>query len=201
MLGKGFDFSVICQIAFFLGMGVEELAEPVLTDEQIEQEHNSHFMKDAKPIDWKVYDDEIAPVLEKIASNIYYGKANDIGRPERVSEKIIYRELGLPEHRLEKLPKCKAIMEKYRESYEENWSRRLIWAYEKLKTERKGEAFYWSDIRLISGVKKKNIGRVISYLEKHTDADTGYFSRGEEISSYMIPVISQVVGLKVINNW
>ena len=171
LLGKGFDFSVICQIAFFLGMGVEELAEPVLTDEQIEQERNSHFMKDAKPIDWKVYDDEIAPVLEKIASDIYYGKASDIGRPERVSEKIIYRELGLPEHRLEKLPKCKAIMEKYQESYEENWSRRLIWAYKKLKVER-GEAFYWSDIRLISGVKKKNIDKVLPYLEKYVDADT-----------------------------
>lgn len=171
LLGKGFDFSVICQIAFFLGMGVEELAEPVLTDEQIEQERNSHFMKDAKPIDWKVYDDEIAPVLEIIASDIYYGKASDIGRPERVSEKIIYRELGLPEHRLEKLPKCKAIMEKYQESYEENWSRRLIWAYKKLKVER-GEAFYWSDIRLISGVKKKNIDKVLPYLEKYVDADT-----------------------------
>lgn len=171
LLGKGFDFSVICQIAFFLGMGVEELAEPVLTDEQIEQERNSHFMKDAKPIDWKVYDEEIAPILEQVASDIYYGKASETGRPERVSERIIYRELGLPEHRLENLPKCKAIMEKYRESYEENWARRLIWAYEKLKVERKGEEFYWSDIRLISGVKKKNIGRAIPYLEKHTDAE------------------------------
>jgi hypothetical protein len=172
LLGKGFDFSVICQVAFFLGMGVEELAEPVLTHKQIEQERNSHFMKDAKSINWKTYDDEIAPFLEQVASDIYYGKASETGRPERVSERIIYRELGLPEHRLEKLPKCKAIMEKYQESYEENWARRLIWAYQKLKAERKGEEFYWSDIRLISGVKKKNIGRVIPYLEKHTDADT-----------------------------
>lgn len=63
-------------------------------------------------------------------------------------------------------------MEKYRESYAENWSRRLIWAYQKLKVERKGEPFYWSDIRLISGVKKKNIDKVIPYLENYTDADT-----------------------------
>lgn len=172
LLGKGFNFSVVCQIAFFLGMGVEELVEAVLTDEQIEQERNSHFMKDIIPIDWKTYDEETAPILEQVASDIYYGKASETGRPERVSERIIYRELGLPEHRLENLPKCKAIMEKYQESYEENWSRRLIWAYKKLKAERKGEEFYWSDIRLISGVKKKNIDRVIPYLEKYTDADT-----------------------------
>lgn len=172
LLGKGFDFSVICQIAFFLGMKVNELVTPMLTVEQIEQERNSHFMKDAKPIDWCKYDDEIAPVLERTASDIYYGSASETGRPERVSERIIYRELDLPEHRLENLPKCQRIMEKYQESYEENWSRRLVWAYEKLKAERNGEAFYWSDIRLISGVKKKNIERVIPYLKNHTDADT-----------------------------
>lgn len=171
LLGEGFDFSTICQIAFFLGMGAEELAEPALTDEQIEQERNSHYMKDATPIDWKTYDEETAPILEKVASDIYYGVASDTGRPERVSERIIYRELGLPGHRLENLPMCRAIMEKYQESYAENWSRRLVWAYEKLKAERKGEPFYWSDIRLISGVKKKNIDKVIPYLENYTDAE------------------------------
>ncbi len=171
LLGKGFDFSVICQISFFLGINMNELVTPVLTNKQIEQERNSHFMKDVKSIDWKAYDEETAPVLEKIARDIYYGKASDTGRPERVSERIMHRELGLPEHRLENLPKCKAIMEKYQESYEENWARRLIWAYKKLKEERKGENFHWSDIRMISGVKKNNIGRVIPYLKKYVDAD------------------------------
>ncbi len=122
LLGKGFDFSVICQISFYLCMKVDELVNPILTDEQIEQERNSHFMKDAKPIDWCKYDDEIAPILEQVASDIYYGIASETGRPEKVSERIIYRELGLPGHRLENLPKCKAIMEKYKESYEENWA-------------------------------------------------------------------------------
>jgi len=168
LLGKEFDFSVICQIAFFLGMSVNELVTPVLTNKQIEQERNSHLMKDVIPIDWCKYDEETAPMLEKVASDIYYGKASETGRPERVSERAIYRELKLSKYRLENMPKCQAILEKYTESYSEHYARRILWAYQKLKEERKGEEFYWSDIRLISGVKKKNIDRVIPYLQEYT---------------------------------
>lgn len=42
LLGRQFDFSVICQIAFFLEMQAKELTSPSLTIEQIQQEQNSH---------------------------------------------------------------------------------------------------------------------------------------------------------------
>lgn len=172
LLQDRFDFSVICQIAFFLNMTVDELTAPTLTNEQIEQEQQSHYIRNREPIDMAVYDEETAPVLESLAHDIYTGVASGIGRPERVSEKLIYRELGLPQHRLEVMSKCKAIIEGYSEPYEECWARRLIWAYDKLTTERNGTSFYWSDMRKISGVKKKNIDRVIPYLPKHTDRKT-----------------------------
>jgi hypothetical protein len=70
------------------------------------------------------------------------------------------------------MPKCKAIMERYNEPYAECWARRLIWAYNKLKDEKNYTQFYWSDMRLISGVKKKNINKIIPYLSKHTDQKT-----------------------------
>ena len=63
-------------------------------------------------------------------------------------------------------------MDNYNESYEECWARRLIWAFDKLKAEGSGAPFYWSDMRKISGVKKKNIDKVIPYLRKHTDRKT-----------------------------
>ncbi len=171
LLGNRFDFNVICQIAFFLGMPVDELTAPVLTATQIEQEQDSHYMKGKAPIDWNAYDDELAPMLEQIARDIYEGAASEIGRPERVSEKVIYRELELPKHRLDNLSKCKAIFEKYTESYAENWARKLIWAYRKLEAESNGKPFYWSDIREISGVKKKNIDKILPFLIKHTDSE------------------------------
>lgn len=46
LLQDRFDFSVICQTAFFLNMSITELTVPALTNEQIEQEQKSHYMKD-----------------------------------------------------------------------------------------------------------------------------------------------------------
>ena len=167
---KRFDFSVICQIAYFIGMTVEDLTQPILTAEQIETERKTHYMIGKQPIDWNELDNEIAPKLEQMAKNVYSGATSDLGRPERVSEKLVYRVFKLEDHRLENMPICRAILEKYSETYEENWCRRLIWAYHKLKAEK--NIFYWSEISKISGVKKKNIDKVIPYLHKHTDTIT-----------------------------
>ena len=167
LLGKLSDFTVICQIAFFLGMEIEELVKPSLIVEQIQREQESHYMRNAAPVDWELLDRETAPVLEKFAKCVYDGNGNENGRPERVSEKLVYREMGLQGHQLENMPGCKAIMERYTESYPESWARKIIWAYQKLEEE--GRPFYWTDIRRISGVKKKNLQLVIPYLMKYAD--------------------------------
>ncbi|NBH27050.1 hypothetical protein D3Z60_14850 [Lachnospiraceae bacterium] len=170
LLRDYYDFSVICQIAFFLGMRAEELINPSLTVEQIQQEQNSHYMKEVVTVDWETMDMEMAPILEKLAKGVYDGTGNENGRPERVSERLVYREMGLLGHQLENMPRCKAIMERYTESYPESWARKIVWAYRKLKEE--GEPFHWTDIRKISGVKKKNMQSVIPYLGKHADVET-----------------------------
>ena len=121
-------------------------------------------MKDTTPIDWVKLDEETAPVLERFAKSVYDGLANENGRPERVSARMVYRELGLLGHQLEKMPKCRAIFEHYTESYPESWARKLAWAYRKL--EETGRPFYWSDIRELSGVKKRSMPVVMPYLEK-----------------------------------
>lgn len=172
VLGTRFEFSVACQIAFFLEMQPEELTNPSLTRKQIEQEQKTHYMTDNAPIDWNQFDEETAPILEQVARDIYNGVTSETGRPERVSEKIVYRELGLHQHRLENMPKCRAIFEKYTESYPESWARKIIWAYQKLKSENGNAPFYWSDIRLLAGVKKHNFEKVVPYLGKYTDKDT-----------------------------
>ena len=170
LLRDSYDFSVICQIAFFLGMRVKELVNPSLTVEQIQKEQESHYMKDVASIDWELLDAEAAPKLEKFAKSVYDGTGNENGRPERVSERIVYREMGLLGHQLENMPRCKAIMERYTESYQESWARKIIWAYQKLK--KSGAPFCWTDIRKIAGVKKKNLQLVIPYLMKYTDVKT-----------------------------
>ena len=169
LLGSLSEFSAICQIAFFLGMKPEELTASSLTEEQIKQEQDSHYMRNTAPVDWELLDRETAPVLERMVKAVYDGTANENGRPERVSEKLVYREMNLLGHQLENMPQCKAIFEKYTESYPETWARKIIWAYKKLKEEEK--PFCWTDIRKISGVKKKNLQVVVPYLIKYTDVD------------------------------
>jgi len=133
LLRDRYDFSVVCQLAFFLGMSVEELTAPKLTPEQIEAEAKSHYMTDKAPVDWAALDAETAAVLEPLARSIFDGSARADRRPERVSERLIYRELELNGHRLENMPLCQKIMQRYAENYEEHWARRLVWAYYKLK--------------------------------------------------------------------
>ena len=93
-------------------MEIEELINPLLTVEQIQQEQESHYMRNAAPVDWELLDRETAPMLEKFAKGVYDGSGNENGRPERVSEKLVYREMGLLGHQLEIMPRCKAIMER-----------------------------------------------------------------------------------------
>ena len=170
LLGSRYDFSVICQIAFFLGMTVKELTQPSLTMEQIQKEQKSHYRKDAVPIDWVTLDAETAPKLEVFAQGVYTGTTNKNGRPERVSERLIYREMGLLGHQLENMPRCKAIFERFAEPYPESWARKIIWAYQQVSLTT--ETIYWCDIRKLSGVKKEKIGTVIPYLYRHTDIKT-----------------------------
>ncbi len=94
LLGSRSDFSVVCQIAFFLGMKPEELTSPTLTLEQIQQEQDSHYMKDTAPVDWVQLATDTAPILERFVQSVYDGTANENGRPERVSERLVYREMG-----------------------------------------------------------------------------------------------------------
>ena len=77
--------------AFCLGIDVNDLTKPILTEEQIERERNTHYMRDKTKIEWSVYDEETAPLLENTLRDIYEGKTNEQGRPERVSERMVYR--------------------------------------------------------------------------------------------------------------
>ena len=166
--GESFDFSVICQIAFYLNIPPEELLSTKAKSETPSVPHHSK----EQISNWNAYDEKIFPILEQLAQDIYTGKSSLDGRPERVSERLIYQQLNLSAHRLEKMPKCQAVLARYSESYEENWARRIVWAYQKLKSERPNDPVFWSDIRDLSGVKKHNIEKVLPFLLKHADTNT-----------------------------
>lgn len=170
LIGEQNDFSVICQIAFFLGISSEELTSPSLSKEQVQMAESSHPVKNTEPVDWDSLDAETLPVLEKLARLVYDGSASDIGRPERVTERLVYRELGLRGHQLENMPRCRAVLAEYAESYADCWARKIVWAYEKLTNE--GVPFYWSDIRRLTGIKKNRFHEIIPYLIKYAEIES-----------------------------
>lgn len=172
LLGNRFDFSVVCQIGFYLGISVGGLLHPSLSEKQILHGKETKYQKRETPQDWELYDEEMAPILEKVAHDIYYGNINDTGRPDRVSERLIYKYAGLANHRLENMPKCREILSSYKESYVQNWARRLVWAYKKVKADKVDKPVFWCDIRKISGVKKKNADVIIPLLEQYVDKST-----------------------------
>lgn len=156
--GSLYEFLTVCQIAFFLKVPVSKLISATLTQAEI-TEWTSH--KKAVKRDWISLDREIAPAVEKFATDIYNGINTD-GRPERVALKRVCREFGLHEQSFENLSKCKSIVDRYSETQEEYWAREIIWAYKQLIEG--GKPFYWSDIRKLTGIKKCNIDRVLPYL-------------------------------------
>lgn len=169
LLGSRSDFSIVCQIAFYLGISVGGLLYPPLSEKQILNVQETRCSKEETPEDWNQYDEDMVPVLEKVAYDIYHGNSNDMGRPERVSERMVYKFAGIPSHRLENMPKCRKILNKYKESYAQNWARRLVWAYRKVKADKVDKPVFWCDIRELSGVKKKNADVVIPLLGQYAD--------------------------------
>lgn len=171
LTGRGYDFSIACQIAFFLGMNPEELTDSKLSEDQIQQEKSIHYIKNRDISDWDEYDRENVARFEEFCNTIYNGFSCNNGRPERVSERMIYEFLNVTAYGFKNMPRCMKVYKKYAESYEQSWVRKIAWAYEKLKQERGEQPIYWTDLRKLSGVKKKSLERVMGNLDECKEKD------------------------------
>lgn len=167
--GDNYDFSSACQIGFFLNMTVKELTAPKLTEDDIKEEVQSHYIKRNAAPNAEQYDSEMADILEKVAFDIYNGTADDKGKPGKVTEKFVYAMLRIKKHQIEYMPKCKVILERYSESYPEFWARKLAWGYKVLKQEQ--DIIFWTDLRNAVGINKKHIDEIIPYLGRYLEAD------------------------------
>lgn len=172
MLGESSEFSAICQIAYFLGIKLDDLLKSNITEEKVILEQKSHYVKNRVIGDWKKFDKENVVRFEKFCRGIYDGTAKEDGRPERVSERMIYRYLGVTYYGFKNMPECMNVYKKYVESYEESWARKVVWAYKKLKEGDENRNICWSDLRKLSGVKKKYSVDMCIYLKQYADKAT-----------------------------
>ena len=78
-------------------------------------------------------DAQYLPQVKKVVKQIL----RPDGRPERVSFAKVQKTLELPQKIFNKLPKCKAYIEKHIESQPEYWAREIEWAIAELIQEDK----------------------------------------------------------------
>ena len=168
LVGSMFTFSTVCQIGFFLNIPTKDLTASILSNEQIKQEKETHYVEP----NWQQYDTDMAKLMEDMAANIYYGRLDKAGKPGKVMERVVCKKLNIMFHQMKNMPKCRAVLEKYSESYPELWARRLIWAYNLLAKEKGKENFYWTDMKLLTNIVKTKFDETIPYLKKHTDKET-----------------------------
>lgn len=173
LYGKQYEFYTICQIAYFLNIKQNELLSP--SKKVLSWILNSSTEKTKKKsfYDWKELDKESIKWFEEFVSDTYYGNNNKRGRPEYVSEKMVCKELKVSPSGLKKMPMCYSAYNRYKESYEENWARRIIWAYKKILYEHEREPckIYSCDIRKLSGVKEINFFKTYKYWNKYINQD------------------------------
>lgn len=170
MLGESYEFTAICQIAYFLKICIDDLFDSNVEPGKVAEEQKSHYIKNRSISDWKKFDKENVKRFDRFCKGIYDGSANKNGRPERVSERMVYDFLGITAYGFKNMPECAAVYEKYAESYGESYARKIAWAYTKLRNEK--DNIYMIDIKRLSGVKKKNFPAAEPYLEKYADKDS-----------------------------
>lgn len=164
---KQYEFYTICQIAYFLGIREDELLSPsreILQWVLVSTKEKNIKRKDS---DWNKFDDETIPWFENFVRNVYFGKFNKNERPGFVSEKIVCEKLKVSPNGLKKMPKCYSVYSRYKESYEENWARRITWAYKKLLHEKGSNKIYSYDIRKMAGVKEINFAKTYKYWNRY----------------------------------
>ena len=101
-------------------------------------------------------DQELLPKVKSLVDGIL--KKN--GKPEKVSVTKIQRTLGLPQKCFNKLPKCRAYIEKHAETQEEFWTRKVQWAIDEI--EKAGGTVTLSQIMKRTNMRRKEIERTWS---------------------------------------
>lgn len=132
-------------------------------------EHDYSVRKGMRKADWDAMDEEMLQTVRDVCEQIYH---NEGSRPGRVTTYAVCRALNLPDKRFDYLPKCKAVIQGYAETFEVYWAREVVWAYRSLVESEKGNDIYWRNVRDITNMRRNNFLASFPYLHLFTDQET-----------------------------
>lgn len=118
-------------------------------------------------------DEQLLPAVRDTVKRL---SENGRERPKRITVSAVTKEMGLPEKRFEKLPRCREEIRKRQETQEEYWARETVWAYRKLVEE--GTAVNWKQIRSLTNMRKEDFLRCQPYLPESAGKETVEMLKG-----------------------
>lgn len=202
--GKRWNFFDICQMGMFAGIPASELAaipddveealrEPVFVQvsEELQLDYELvHRIGEAvlrryegrervqrrggkRGFAWEKMDEQLLPAVRDTVKRL---SENGRERPKRITVSAVTKEMGLPEKRFEKLPRCREEIRKHQETQEKYWAREAVWAYRKLVEE--GTAVNWKQIRSLTNMRKEDFLRCQPYLTESAGKKTVEILKG-----------------------
>lgn len=155
--GIGFN-----RIAKQLGVSSKTIRD--IAHKKDERKRKSQKMKQTcgvSGMNWEQKDKDTLPLVQNAIKQI---QGNGEERPHKVTEFAVCRILGLPDKGLQHLPECKKEVLRNKETWEQYWSREIIWAVHKLQREEK--VLNWKQIRVLTNMRKENLIASLSYMEQ-----------------------------------
>ena len=110
-----------------------------------------------RPIDWENLDIEMLP---KVVETIDRLRSSE--KPHRITVGGVAKLVGLKSKQIDKLPLCKAEIEKYCQTQEEFWAEKVLWAWRVLSKE--GKMISIKQIRLLTNMSIEQIKRCVNEL-------------------------------------
>lgn len=108
--------------------------------------------------------------LPKMESYIQEYKEKPGEMPKRITVSAISKQIGIKGRELYLMPECRKIVEKYEESQEEFWARKIIWAISELENNNK--ILSWNNIKKLLHMQKENYYSCRDFLLKVMDETT-----------------------------
>lgn len=142
------DYDLVCKIG-------EAVLKRYERKERVVQRRKRTFA-------WERMDAEMLPNVKKTVKRLYQTGEE---RPRRITVFLVQKEMGFPDKRFDKLPKCKAEILKYQETQKEYWARQAVWAYRKLL--REGQPVNWTKIRRLTNMRNVDFQGCKTFLDNY----------------------------------
>ena len=134
--------------------------------------HNTYKKREvSKPVkkenmyDWGKLDAEYLPTVKKVIAEMWEDQEN-FQCPRRVTIFGVEQKMGFYQKKFNKLPLCKAEIEKYQESYPEYWARKVVWAEKRVRSS--SNNLNITNISKLTSIKKPQLLQCVDFIDKYT---------------------------------